>query len=113
MNLKGTTLLPDEILWRRKEAFSDGVSCQGRSLFTILQERIDKVIEMEGVNFDRYVNSIYKHLVPKTKEQYYYRTIFEQYYPKMGTILPYFWMPKYTNATDPSARTLAVYKEKE
>ena len=33
-------ILPDEILWRKKEAFSDGVSSQGRSLFTILQEFI-------------------------------------------------------------------------
>ena len=113
VNLKGESLLPAEILWRRKEAFSDGVSCQGRSLFTILQEKIDSVISLDEVNFDRYVASIYKHLTPKTKEQYYYRTIFEQYYPKLGLILPYFWMPKYTNATDPSARTLAVYKEKE
>jgi asparagine synthase (glutamine-hydrolysing) len=51
--------------------------------------------------------------VPKTKEQYYYRTIFDQYYENMSLVLPYFWMPKYTNATDPSARTLAVYNEKD
>ena len=38
----GRQILPDEILWRRKEAFSDGVSSHGRSLFTILQEFIAK-----------------------------------------------------------------------
>jgi asparagine synthase (glutamine-hydrolysing) len=37
---KGRPLLPSEILWRTKEAFSDGVSSQGRSLYNILQEFI-------------------------------------------------------------------------
>lgn len=33
------------------------------------------------------------------------------YYPKMGHLVPYFWMPRYiTNATDVSARTLDIYK---
>ena len=34
----GTGLLPDEILWRPKEAFSDGVSSKERSWFSLLQE---------------------------------------------------------------------------
>ena len=33
-------LLPDEILWRTKEAFSDGVSNTARSLFQIIQDKI-------------------------------------------------------------------------
>ena len=40
----GTGLLPDEILWRPKEGFSDGVSSKKRSWFRLLQEHIeDKV----------------------------------------------------------------------
>ena len=39
-------LLPAEILWRTKEAFSDGVSGHGRSLYTILQEKIARI---EGI----------------------------------------------------------------
>ena len=39
-NNNGKAILPDEILWRKKEAFSDGVSSYGRSLFTIIQEHI-------------------------------------------------------------------------
>ena len=31
------------------------------------------------------------------------------FFPNMDSILPYYWMPKYTNATDPSARTLEIY----
>ena len=34
--------LPDDILWRRKEAFSDGVSCTERSWFQIIKEFVDK-----------------------------------------------------------------------
>ena len=52
---------------------------------------------------------------PKTLEQLYYRDIFEKLFPKIGIekIIPYFWMPNFVkNATDASARTLNVYKEK-
>ena len=40
----GRPILPESILWRKKEAFSDGVSSLERSLFQILQERIAKEI---------------------------------------------------------------------
>lgn len=104
-----TPLLPPSILWRTKEAFSDGVSSHGRSLYTILQQKIETI---EGINED-YANdcaTIYKdvHLSPKTLEQYYYRRLFDGFYPKNAKIVPYFWMPKYTNSTDPSARTLTT-----
>jgi asparagine synthase (glutamine-hydrolysing) len=48
--------------------------------------------------------------LPQTAEQYYYRKIFESHYSGMGKILPYFWMPKYVDAKDASARTLDIYK---
>ena len=37
----GTGLLPNEILWRPKEAFSDGVSSKEKSWFSLLQEHVD------------------------------------------------------------------------
>jgi asparagine synthase (glutamine-hydrolysing) len=102
LNLEQKQLLPNNILWRTKEAFSDGVSCHGRSLFTILQERIGKTMQTKQK---------YAHLTPTTEEQYYYRTIFEGHYKNSSAVVPYFWMPRYINATDPSARTLNVYSE--
>lgn len=90
----GDKILPDEILWRTKEAFSDGVTGHGRSLFQILQEFISVELNLPA-NIET--------------EKLYYKTIFEKYYPNMSYIVPYFWMPKYTTATDPSARTLDVY----
>ncbi|XP_014670913.1 PREDICTED: asparagine synthetase [glutamine-hydrolyzing]-like [Priapulus caudatus] len=47
---------------------------------------------------------------PTTKEACYYRQIFESYYPDHGDWISYMWMPKWTEATDPSARTLRHYK---
>ena len=49
---------------------------------------------------------------PKTLEQFYYREIFEKYYPGTSHIIPYFWMPKWCgDAKDASARTLKIYKK--
>ena len=97
-------ILPDEILWRKKEAFSDGVSSHGRSLYQILQEQIAQKLNLDE-NTDIYTPSI-------ETEKYYYKKIFDMYFPNCSHILPYFWMPKYTDATDPSARTLAFYENK-
>jgi len=101
VNYNGTQILPDEILWRKKEAFSDGVSSKGRSLFTILQELIAS---------DKYYNKNVKEYNPCIElEKKYYKEIFDKEFPNCSHILPYFWMPKYIKASDPSARTLEVY----
>lgn len=92
---RGRQILPDQILWRKKEAFSDGVSSQGRSLFTILQEMIADKYNIEKPSIEL--------------EKTYYKELFNNEFRNCEHILPYFWMPKYTNATDPSARTLDVY----
>jgi asparagine synthase (glutamine-hydrolysing) len=102
-NFNDKPLLPDEILWRRKEAFSDGVSCNGRSLFTIIQEYVNSL----QLNMNFLPQCIINN--PVTKEQKYYRGIFHYHYPNLEHVIPYFWMPKYVNATDPSARTLEIY----
>jgi asparagine synthase (glutamine-hydrolysing) len=95
-------VLPNEILWRKKEAFSDGVSSHGRSLFTILQEFIAIQYDEKNPNAKAYKPCI-------ELEKQYYKEIFDKQFPNCSHILPYFWMPKYTNATDPSARTLEFY----
>ena len=99
-NYEGEQLLPDEILWRKKEAFSDGVSNQGRSLYKILQEKIANKLNNEtGLNYEADIEI----------EKDYYKSLFSLYYPNCESIVPYYWMPKYIEATDPSARTLAIY----
>jgi asparagine synthase (glutamine-hydrolysing) len=113
-NIKGMPILPDEILWRKKEAFSDGVSSHGRSLYQILQEKITEELNKEVDEVQRkYIeNDVYyfPYEANIETEKKYYKRIFDKEFPNCSHILPYFWMPKYTNATDPSARTLDLYK---
>jgi asparagine synthase (glutamine-hydrolysing) len=99
--------LPKEVLWRQKEAFSDGVSGTGNSWFEILQRRCAALVPTDW----RDAAEAYGVNKPTTAEMFYYRYTFEA---EFGTEfekvnVPYFWMPKWVNATDPSARTLAVY----
>ena len=103
INAKGHNILPESILWRKKEAFSDGVSNTKRSLFTVLQEFIANHYNAQNVT-NQFVPSI-------ELEKTYYKEIFNEAFPNCEHIVPYYWMPKYTNATDPSARTLTVYHE--
>lgn len=133
-NSANMKLLPDEVLWRTKEAFSDGVTSKKLSLFQIIndyateifacehanQENIQKMLYGNGINMftemvkhDVDMREVGNHLVPFTAEQYMYRKIFESYYRGMGAIVPYFWMPKYIDANDPSARTLEIYNDEE
>ena len=91
--------LPTEVLYRTKEAFSDGVSGIERSWFEIIADKL-KSIDIPILDFNN------EYLTPRTKEQMYYRYIFEKNYHNRENVIPYFWMPKWSNTTDPSARTL-------
>jgi asparagine synthase (glutamine-hydrolysing) len=82
--------LPDEILLRRKEAFSDGVSSVERSWYKVIHEHVEKM--GMGVGGDG--------------EKKYYRMLYDKYYPNREAMIPYMWMPRFVEATDPSARTL-------
>ena len=97
--------LPEEVLWRRKEAFSDGVSGE-RSWYEIAQE---KAVALCGKDWSPAAEN-YLHNRPTTAEMYYYRDTFEKCYPGFSEVtVPFFWMPKWSSTTDPSARTLDIY----
>ncbi|XP_046397887.1 asparagine synthetase [glutamine-hydrolyzing] [Ischnura elegans] len=106
----GTGLIPDSILWRHKEAFSDGVASQKKSLFTVIQDIVESKVTDKALE-----NACkkYPHCTPKTKESYYYRMKFEENYPGQSHWMPYFWMPKWTNVSDPSARFISHYAAKD
>lgn len=104
-SFENDNLLPKEILWRKKEAFSDGVSSNNKSWSTIIQEKIQSLPGNKLQSIDK----TYLHNNPVTKEQQYYRYLFDMHYKKCGSIIPYFWMPRYVHATDSSARTLSIY----
>jgi asparagine synthase (glutamine-hydrolysing) len=105
-----TGYIPDEVLWRPKEAFSDGVSSIKKSWYTILQEDIDKLYTEEDI---LNAKNIYKHNAPYTKESLHYRKRFcETFDDNVSNVIPYFWLPKWGNVKDPSARVLDVYNSK-
>lgn len=103
-----TGLLPKEVLYRKKEAFSDGTSSTTKSWFEHIQEYIDKLVTDE-----EFFTQKEKYLLnkPDTKEKYYYRKIFEsQFGSKSASLIPYYWLPKWCgDITEPSARTLDIY----
>ena len=50
------------------------------------------------------------HNPPYDKESYYYRKIFNTFYPSCETTIPYFWRHPFCEEKDPSARLLTCYK---
>ena len=100
-------ILPDEILWRQKAAFSDAV---GHSMVDDLKEYAETVYDdkafAEGC-------AKYSYCRPFTKESLLYRDIFEKHYPGQAEMIADFWMPNKEwegcNVDDPSARVLSNY----
>jgi len=100
-------ILPDEILWRQKAAFSDAV---GHSMVNDLKALAERTYSDE--DFIRGAAK-YDYCRPFTKESLLYRDLFERYYPDQAQMIPDFWMPNRSwpgcNVDDPSARVLSNY----
>jgi asparagine synthase (glutamine-hydrolysing) len=112
----GTGVLPDAVLWRRKEGMSDGISSLEKSWFQIIQEWVeDKVTDEELAT----ALEKYPYYTPTTKEAYYYRRVFCDIFGEgRQDIIPGYWQPKWNKDgkevfgyVDPSARVLGVYSE--
>lgn len=101
-------LIPDDILWREKAAFSDAV---GHSLKDDLADYAES--HFTDIEFQE-KRKKYTHAQPFTKESLLYREIFEKYYPGQSQMVKDFWMPNKSweglqNVNDPSARVLSNY----
>ena len=99
--------LPNDILWRQKEQFSDGVGynwIDGLKAFTESQVS-DYQMKM--------ASHVFPHNTPATKEAYYYRTIFHKLFPHNDAALTVEkWIPKTTwkgVSSDPSGRSQSVH----
>jgi asparagine synthase (glutamine-hydrolysing) len=96
--------LPEEVLWRQKEQFSDGVG------YNWIDELIEycntKVTDKELSE----ASKLFPYNTPLTKEAYYYRTIFNKYYPQeVAAETVRKWIPKWQENTDPSGRANAAH----
>ena len=100
-------ILPDEILWRQKAAFSDAV---GHSMVSDLKALAERTYTEQEFH-DRAAK--YDYCRPFTKESLLYRELFEQYYPGQARMIADFWMPNKSwpgcDVDDPSARVLSNY----
>lgn len=88
-----TDILPNEVLWRKKEAFSDGTSSKEDSWFTLIQKYIQEKFGM-------------------TENDFYKSKIYENYKNKCDGNFIHYWLPNSDwvgNVTDPSARMLTHY----
>ena len=95
--------LPSEILWRRKEGYSDGVSSLEKSWFEYIKEHVENIIsDSEFAPFSTIFPS---------KESYYYKKIYDTYFPNYKQNLEY-WMPKWVECNgDPSGRKVEVFSK--
>jgi asparagine synthase (glutamine-hydrolysing) len=93
-------MLPKELAWRVKTAFSDGVSNSEKPWYEIINEYMDTKYTNEEFELKK---EKYTHNKPYDKESLYYREVYEKYYPGTEYTIPYFWKQPFMNDKDPSA----------
>ncbi|WP_282179288.1 asparagine synthase B [Maribacter stanieri] len=108
-------MLPESVAWRQKEQFSDGV---GYSWIDTL-----KVVVNEEVSDEQLANAKFRFPLqtPTSKEEFYYRSIFEEHFPSdaaalcvpqeasvaCSTQIALEWDAAFKNMNDPSGRAVA------
>ena len=107
-------LLPDEVAWRQKEQFSDGV---GYSWIDTLKDITSKAVTDEQM---AHAAERFPINPPKNKEEYYYRSIFAEHFPSdsaaksvpseasvaCSTAIALEWDAAFKNMNDPSGRAV-------
>ena len=108
-------MLPESVAWRQKEQFSDGV---GYSWIDTLKALVEQEIsdeQMENAHFRFPIQT------PLSKEEFYYRSIFESHFPSeaaalcvpqepsvaCSTKIALEWDEAFKNLNDPSGRAVA------
>ncbi|WP_299387040.1 asparagine synthase B [uncultured Lacinutrix sp.] len=113
-------MLPESVAWRQKEQFSDGV---GYSWIDTLKEVVDAVVTDEQME-----NAAYRFPIqtPQNKEEFYYRSIFEEHFPSdaaalsvpqeasvaCSTAIALEWDEAFKNMNEPSGRAIANVHDK-
>jgi asparagine synthase (glutamine-hydrolysing) len=113
-------ILPESVVWRQKEQFSDGV---GYDWIDTLKKVVGKAVSDEQLNNARYRFPIQ---TPQNKEEFYYRSIFESYFPSDAAALcvpqeasvacstkrALEWDEAFKNMNDPSGRAVSKVHDK-
>ena len=109
-------LLPQEVAWRQKEQFSDGV---GYSWIDSLKALVDEKVSDEMMKDAAHRFPIQP---PSSKEEYYYRSIFEEHFPSdqaaltvpsvpsiaCSTPVALEWDAAFKNQNEPSGRAIKM-----
>ncbi|MDB9989113.1 asparagine synthase B, partial [Flavobacteriaceae bacterium] len=107
--------LPESVAWRQKEQFSDGV---GYDWIDTLKEVVE-----DNVSDEQMKNAHHRFPIqtPQNKEEFYYRSIFEEHYPSdtaalcvpsvpsvaCSTPIALEWDEAFKNMNDPSGRAVS------
>ena len=106
--------LPEAIAWRQKEQFSDGV---GYSWIDSIKEVVETAVSDSQM---AQVSHRFPIQPPRTKEEYYYRSIFEEHFPSSAAALTVpsvpsiacstptalAWDASFQNMNEPSGRAI-------
>jgi asparagine synthase (glutamine-hydrolysing) len=109
-----SSILPDDITWRQKEQFSDGV---GYSWIDTLKQ-----MAAEQITDEQMANAVQRFPIntPQNKEEYHYRSIFEEHFPSdsaarsvpsvpsvaCSTAEALAWDQSFSNMNEPSGRAI-------
>ncbi len=108
-------MLPEEVAWRQKEQFSDGV---GYSWIDTLKKMTEELVSDEEM---AHAAERFPINTPMCKEEYYYRSIFEEHFPSesaaksvpheasvaCSTAIALEWDAAWKNMNEPSGRAVA------
>ena len=84
--------LPPEILWKTKrDAFGPGAS-HLKPWFEILYRHVEQEVTDKDM---RNAKDIFPDNTPKSKEAFFYRRVFEDFFPGHSHFVPYIWVPKW------------------
>jgi asparagine synthase (glutamine-hydrolysing) len=112
--------LPESVVWRQKEQFSDGV---GYSWINALKETVEKEVTDEQI---KNAHFRFPNQPPQNKEEFYYRRIFEEHFPSDAAALSVpsvpsvacstptalEWDEAFKNQNDPSGRAVSRIHKK-
>ncbi|KAK8049979.1 asparagine synthase domain-containing protein [Apiospora phragmitis] len=98
--------LPDEILWRQKEQFSDGV---GYGWIDALKDNAELHVTDEMMKNPK---PEWGNDIPDTKEAYWYRCMFDEHFPPHCAETVMRWTPTWSKQSDPSGRAISTHNDK-
>ena len=100
-------MLPKDIVWRKKDAFSD--ACGYGWVPHVKKFAESQITDSQLEN----AKELFSFNTPTTKEGYLYRQIFESYYPNKSHWIPDIWRPNqdWVEEQEPSATSLSIFNQ--